>query len=64
MIYREEIDAGGPMPPTKELKAEWIDAFERWILAGMPETVEDLPVTPITPPEPTVEATLGTEPTP
>ena len=49
MIYREEIDAGGPMPPTKELKAEWIDYLERWVLAGMPETAEDLP------PEPTVQ---------
>ena len=43
MIYREEIDAGGPMPPTKALKPEWVDIFERWVLAGMPETPEDLP---------------------
>jgi mono/diheme cytochrome c family protein len=64
MINREEIDAGGAMPPTKELKPEWIDAFERWVLAGMPETVEDLPVAPTVPPEPTVEATLEVEPTP
>jgi len=46
MIHREEIDAGGPMPPTKELKAEWIDYLERWVLAGMPETAEDLPAEP------------------
>lgn len=46
MIHREEIDAGGPMPPSKPLKEEWIDIFERWVLAGMPETPEDLP-TPI-----------------
>ncbi len=44
MIYREEIDSGGPMPPTKALKPEWVDIFERWVLAGMPETLEDLPV--------------------
>jgi mono/diheme cytochrome c family protein len=43
MIYREEIEAGGPMPPTKALKPEWVDIFERWVLAGMPETPEDLP---------------------
>jgi mono/diheme cytochrome c family protein len=43
MLHREEIDAGGPMPPTKALKAEWIDIFERWVLAGMPESPEDLP---------------------
>jgi len=41
MIYREEIEAGGPMPPTKALKPEWVDLWERWVLAGMPETVED-----------------------
>jgi len=64
MIHREEIDAGGPMPPTKELKAEWIDAFERWVLAGMPETAADLPATPTSPAEPTVDETLEAEPTP
>lgn len=64
MIHREDIDAGGPMPPTKELKAEWIDAFERWVLAGMPATAEDLPSTPTSPPEPTVDETLEAEPTP
>jgi menaquinol-cytochrome c reductase cytochrome b/c subunit len=40
MLHREEIDAGGPMPPTKPLKDEYIDIFERWVLAGMPETAE------------------------
>lgn len=42
MIHREEIEAGGPMPPSKPLKDEWIDVLERWVLAGMPETPEDL----------------------
>lgn len=46
MLYREEIEAGGPMPPTKELKAEWIEYFERWVMAGMPENVEALPGEP------------------
>jgi mono/diheme cytochrome c family protein len=64
MINREEIDAGGPMPPTKDLKPEWIDALERWVLAGMPATAEDLPATPTVAPEPTLEATLESEPTP
>jgi len=64
MIHREEIDAGGPMPPTKELKAEWIDAFERWVLAGMPETAADLPSTPTSLAEPTANETLEAEPTP
>ncbi len=49
MINREEIEAGRPMPPTKALKEEWIDIIERWVLAGMPETLEDLPGTPEVP---------------
>jgi mono/diheme cytochrome c family protein len=51
MIHREEIDAGGPMPPTKALKEEWVEIFERWVLGGLPETPEDLPT-----PTPTAEA--------
>lgn len=42
MINREDIEAGGPMPPSKPLKDEWIDILERWVLAGMPETPEDV----------------------
>jgi len=41
MLHREEIEAGGPMPPTRELKPEWVAIWEAWVLAGMPE----LPVT-------------------
>ncbi len=40
MIQREEIDAGGPMPPTKALKPEIIEIFERWVLGGAPQTAE------------------------
>lgn len=40
MLHREEIDAGGPMPPKKELPAQYIEIYERWVLAGMPETAE------------------------
>ena len=29
------------MPPTKLMKEEYIDLFERWILNGMPETAAD-----------------------
>jgi mono/diheme cytochrome c family protein len=43
MINREEIEAGGAMPPSGALKLEWVEIFERWVLAGMPETPEDLP---------------------
>jgi menaquinol-cytochrome c reductase cytochrome b/c subunit len=41
MLHRQEIKAGGPMPPTKALKADYIDIIERWVLAGMPRTPED-----------------------
>ncbi len=41
MINREEIDAGGPMPPTKALSPEIIDIWRRWILAGAPNTAAD-----------------------
>lgn len=41
MLHRvEDLEAGGPMPPTKALKPELIEIFERWVLAGMPETAE------------------------
>ena len=38
MLHREDIEAGGPMPPTKALKPEYIQLFERWIKAGAPQT--------------------------
>jgi len=50
MLHREEIESGGPMPPTKPLKDEWIAIWERWVLGGAPE----FPVTPT--PEPTSTA--------
>jgi len=37
MLHREEIEAGGPMPPTKPLKPELVDITERWVKAGAPE---------------------------
>jgi len=48
MLYREDIDTGGPMPPTRALKPEWVEIWERWVLAGMPE----FPVEPTPAPEP------------
>jgi menaquinol-cytochrome c reductase cytochrome b/c subunit len=41
MIHREEIDAGGPMPPTRALRPEVIDILERWVLGGAVETAEE-----------------------
>ncbi len=46
-LYRESVydESGneiiGPMPPSKDLKPEYIDMFERWVLAGMPETADE-----------------------
>ena len=41
MINREEIEAGGPMPPTRPLKPEEIDVITRWVEAGaLPVRVE------------------------
>lgn len=40
MINRQEIEAGGPMPPTKALKPEIIDILTRWVAAGAPQTAE------------------------
>jgi menaquinol-cytochrome c reductase cytochrome b/c subunit len=41
MIHREDIDAGGPMPPTKALPDEYITLFERWVQGGAPNTAAD-----------------------
>jgi len=42
MLYRKEIEAGGPMPPTKALLEEYIQIFERWVLGGAPNTSEEI----------------------
>jgi mono/diheme cytochrome c family protein len=34
MINREEIEAGGPMPPTRPLRPEEVDIITRWVEAG------------------------------
>ncbi len=66
-IHHESIfDAAGaeiigPMPPTKQIKQEYIDIFEKWILAGMPETAEEAKaLQPETPPAET-ETPAGQE---
>jgi mono/diheme cytochrome c family protein len=41
MLYHEEIEAGGPMPPKKQLSEEYLHIFEQWILNGMPETADE-----------------------
>ncbi|MFC2026229.1 c-type cytochrome [Chloroflexota bacterium] len=41
MINREDIEAGGPMPPTKALKPELMEIITRWVLGGVPNTADD-----------------------
>jgi mono/diheme cytochrome c family protein len=41
MLYHEEIEAGGPMPPKKQLDEDYLHIFEQWILNGMPNTIDE-----------------------
>lgn len=51
MLNRQEIEAGGPMPPTRPLRPEEIDIITRWVEAGaLPQRAE---------PTPQLEATQG-----
>ena len=62
MLHREEIEAGGPMPPTKELKPEYIEIWERWVMGGMPNTAAEAAAvsTPTTESAPTAPAASPT----
>lgn len=65
MINRQEIEAGGPMPPTRALKPEIIDIITRWVAGGAPQTPEQAAAVTgniSSPAEP--EATETTAPTP
>jgi menaquinol-cytochrome c reductase cytochrome b/c subunit len=64
MLHREEIDAGGPMPPTRALKPELIEIFERWVMAGLPETAEEAAALSPTSTEAIPEETATETPTP
>jgi mono/diheme cytochrome c family protein len=44
MLNRQEIEAGGPMPPTRPLRPEEIDIITRWVEAGaLPQRAEPTP---------------------
>jgi mono/diheme cytochrome c family protein len=65
MINREEIEAGGPMPPTKALKPELIEILERWVLGGALNTAEEAAAANAElAPEATPEQTETATPTP
>jgi ubiquinol-cytochrome c reductase cytochrome b subunit len=57
MINRQEIDAGGPMPPTRALRPELIEIFERWVLGGAVNTAEEAAALSPTETPPVPEAT-------
>jgi menaquinol-cytochrome c reductase cytochrome b/c subunit len=57
MINRQEIDAGGPMPPTRALRPELIEIFERWVMGGAVETAEQAAALSPTVTPPVLEAT-------
>ncbi|MGB9673426.1 MAG: c-type cytochrome [Anaerolineales bacterium] len=64
MVHREEIPAGGPMPPTKPLPADLVQMFERWVQGGAPQTAEQAKQTSGGNPMPTVASTPAAENTP
>lgn len=64
MLHRQEIEAGGPMPPTRELKSELIAIFERWVAAGAPKTAEEAAALAPSPSPASPEATEAPTPTP
>jgi mono/diheme cytochrome c family protein len=62
MVNREEIDAGGPMPPSKPLPEAYIEVFQRWISGGALNTAAEAaavsaPGTPAAVPEEPAEST-------
>lgn len=60
MINRQEIEAGGPMPPTRALKPEIIEIFERWVEGGAPETAAEAAALSPTPTPESPDASEGT----
>ena len=67
-LYREELDyldpEVGPMPPTKALKPELIEIFERWVMGGAPNTAAEAEALSPTPayPAPAEETPTEAEP--
>ncbi len=63
MLLREEIEAGGPMPPTKALPEAIIEIFRRWIEGGAPNTAAEAAAAgAAAPPVPTPTPTPVTTP--
>jgi len=62
-LHRQDLDyldpTVGPMPPTKELKPELVEIFERWVMGGAPETAAEAEAL-----SPTPESTTPAYPAP
>ena len=61
LIRREdvtEIKDLQPMPPSRALKPEWVQMFELWVAAGMPETPVPSTSAPVPTPAPGEAGTL------
>jgi hypothetical protein len=52
-----EIKDLNPMPPSRPLRPEWVEIFERWVAAGMPETPVPATSAPVATPAPAVSGT-------
>lgn len=67
-IRREDLSSldpeVGPMPPTKELKSELAEIFERWVMGGAPITAADAEALSPTQPYPAPEEEVTPEPQP
>jgi len=67
LIRREEVTEIKdlqPMPPSRPLKPEWVQLFELWVAAGMPETPVPATAGRVATPLPAAAGGAATTPTP
>jgi mono/diheme cytochrome c family protein len=60
LLRREEVTEIkdlNPMPPSRPLRPEWVEIFERWVAAGMPETPVPATSAPVPTPPPALVGT-------
>lgn len=66
LLRREEVTEIkdlNPMPPSRPLKPEWVQMFELWVAAGMPETpVPATAAAPVVTPTPALGDTTSAAP--
>jgi mono/diheme cytochrome c family protein len=68
LLRREEVTEIkdlDPMPPSRPLKPEWVEMFELWVAAGMPETPVPATAEPVATPAPALSGSSpAASPTP